>query len=372
MAIVRNKGPWTYRALVWGFTIALGLLWFWLMGFVLNDVGNWPGPDYHDLEQKMLDPHLSAESDGLTDQIGDMARNIERDKSRQQVLQNSTQEAQRTMGQLLDFQRLAIEKGVNPTADEQKALADSQQIFLDNQRRYQELNQQIAQAENAREDLLTKSRGIEQQLKEKREPVQEEFNEQMEQHRWRIAAAKLAVVLPLLAFAMFLFLRWRSTVWAPLAYAFGAAIVLRLGFVMNDYFPKRYFKYILIGAVLLVVLRVLVYLLRLVAHPKGDWLVGQYREAYERFLCPVCDYPIRRGPLKYLFWTRRTVKKLRCVTVTPEAEEPYTCPMCATKLFAECPTCHGQRHTLLPACEHCGATQTTDQIAAAMAPMHSG
>ncbi|HEY4309244.1 MAG TPA: hypothetical protein VGN12_07310 [Pirellulales bacterium] len=372
MAIARNRGPWTYRALVWGFTVALGLLCFWLIGFALKDVGDWPGPDYGELERRMLDPQLLTESDQLTDQIGDMARDIERDKSRQQVLQNSTQEAQRTMGQLLDFQRLAIEKGVNPTAEEQKALADSQQIFLDNQRRYQELNQQIATAENARDDLLNKKRGTEQQLNDARRPVQAEFDRLMEHHRWRIAAAKLAVILPLLVIALWLFFRWRSSAYAPLSYAFGSAVVLQLGIVMNDYFPKRYFKYILIGAALVVVLRALVYLLRLVAHPKGDWLVGQYREAYERFLCPVCEYPIRRGPLKYLFWTRRTAKKLPQQVTTSGAEEPYTCPMCATRLFAECPACHGQRHTLLPACEHCGATRTFDEIASDVpAPLRS-
>jgi hypothetical protein len=31
------------------------------------------------------------------------------------------------------------------------------------------------------------------------------------------------------------------------------------------------------------------------------------------------------------------------------------CPMCATKLFEECPSCHAIRHSLLPACEKCGA-----------------
>jgi len=363
MAVTRNRGPWTYRLMVWCFTVALGFLCFWLIGFVLDDVGDWPGPDFQEIERRLLDAHLTDEAAEIDRKISEMRRASERDKSRQQVLQNSTQEAQRTMGQLLDFQRLAIEKGVNPTADEQKALADSQQIFLDNQRQFQELNQQIARADAERNELESKQRDVAQRIAEARQPVQAEFDRLWEQHRWRIAAAKLGVVLPLLALAAFLFFRWRASVYAPLIYAFGAAVIAHVGFVLNDYFPARYFKYIVILAALIVVLRVLLYLLRLIAHPKGDWLIGQYREAYERFLCPVCEFPIRRGPLKYLFWTRRTAKKLPVVNMPTAPDQPYTCPMCATRLFSECPACHGQRHTLLPACEHCGAQRPLDEIA---------
>jgi hypothetical protein len=34
-------------------------------------------------------------------------------------------------------------------------------------------------------------------------------------------------------------------------------------------------------------------------------------------------------------------------------------------LFEECPKCHGLRHALLPACEHCGLTKSADEIALA-------
>jgi hypothetical protein len=113
--------------------------------------------------------------------------------------------------------------------------------------------------------------------------------------------------------------------------------------------------------------RVLIYLVQAVARPNRDWLVRQYREAYERFLCPVCEYPIRRGPLRFLFWTRRTAKKLPQSGSEASAERgPYTCPVCATRLYEECPACHEQRHSLLPACEHCGATRSLEEVVAAV------
>ncbi len=372
MATIRNKGPWTYRVLVWGFTGALGVLCFWLLGFVLEDLDRSSGPDLAALESTMLDPQLTAESDSLAQRIGETRRAIERDTKRQGVLQSSTQEAQRTMGQLLDFQRLAIEKGVTPTAEEQKALADSQQIFLDNQQHYQELNQQIARVEIERDDLESKQRKAQDLLTEARKPIQAEFVRLSEQHRWRVAALKLGVILPLLAVAVGLFVRWRGTAYAPVVFAFGAAVILHVVGVLYDYFPEIYFKYILIIAALVTVLVILVYLVRLVAHPKTDWLLGQYRDAYERFLCPVCEYPIRRGPLKYLFWTRRTAKKLLQLAPTSDVEQAYTCPMCATTLFGECSACHAQRHTLLPACEHCGATRSLDEIVSTVEKVSTG
>jgi predicted RNA-binding Zn-ribbon protein involved in translation (DUF1610 family) len=88
------------------------------------------------------------------------------------------------------------------------------------------------------------------------------------------------------------------------------------------------------------------------------WLLKQHREAYEHFLCPACGYPIRRGPLRYLFWTRRSLRRLRLPT-QPEAQvdEPYICPACGTVFFEECASCHSVRHALLPTCTKCGATR---------------
>jgi hypothetical protein len=364
--VVRNKGPWTHRLLIWLFTVAFGLLCFWLSGFVLNDIGTWPGPDYQELARQMIDQRLLADEQRLNEQGAALGRAIENDTRRQQVLRDSTAEAQRTMSQLLDFQRLAIEKGVTPTPEEQQALADSQRIFLENQQRYQELNQQIARLNEDRRKLEDLQRDLEGRLADARRPVQVAYDRLWEQHRWRMAALKLGVMLPLLLLAGGLFLKWRGSFYVPLVYAFGAAVVLRVGLVMHEYFPARYFKYIWIGATLLVVLRVLIFLVQAVARPNRDWLLRQYREAYERFLCPVCEYPIRRGPLKFLFWTRRSAKKLpRSSVEAPAERQPYTCPVCATRLYEECPACHEQRHSLLPACEHCGATRSLEEVVAA-------
>jgi predicted RNA-binding Zn-ribbon protein involved in translation (DUF1610 family) len=160
----------------------------------------------------------------------------------------------------------------------------------------------------------------------------------------------------LLAVAGYLFLRRRASLYFPLFLAFGIAVLVKVALVVHEYFPSQYFKYILILALIAVVARLLIHFIRTVAFPKTDWLLRQYREAYERFLCPVCEYPIRTGPRKFLYWTRRTVHK-----ILPHGEggkeEKYTCPDCGTTLFEPCPACQNIRHALLVHCEHCGAAK---------------
>lgn len=364
-SVIQNKGPWSHRALVWTFAAALTVLIYWLIGLVLKDVGEAEPPNYQKIADTMLNPKLVAEDSDLDKELAAVIRAIERDNGRQKVLAESTSAAQRTMNQLLDFQRLAIEKGGSLSPEEQKALADSQQIFLDNQRRFQEMNQSIAKLEDQRDQLQARKRDLDGLLTAAREPVQREFERQYSDLRWNAAARKLGLTVPLLLLAVVLFGRWRGTLYAPVMYAAALAVAIHVILVMNAYFPKRYFYYIMVSVALLVVLRILVNLLRSVAHPNPTWLVRQYREAYERFLCPVCEFPIRRGPLKYTSWTRRGVHRLPPFSESNgSADEPYTCPMCSTALFEPCPSCQRMRHSLLPACTHCGEFKSLDVIAA--------
>jgi hypothetical protein len=92
-----------------------------------------------------------------------------------------------------------------------------------------------------------------------REPIIEDFNRLLQQHRYMRAALKMAVLLPLILITGALFLRWRRSVYAPMIYAIGIALAARVVMVMHEEFPARFFKYILIIVALLIVVRILVY-----------------------------------------------------------------------------------------------------------------
>jgi hypothetical protein len=358
-----RKGPWFARFLISVFTVLFGGLAYWLLSFVMHDIGAWPGPDFAVLEEQMLDPALLKQSRELTKQIEETRREIEAQRERQQELRDSTTNSQTTMNQLLEFQKLRLEKDVKPSPEEQQALAESQTRFLANQQQYQELNEDISQRNEELRSLEAQERTNTAALDEARRPVNEEFERQYEAHRVKVGITKLAVLLPLLIVGVVLFLKLRESIYVPLVYAYCIAVAVRVFWDMNEYFPTRYFKYVLIVTFLAIVTKVLITLVRANAYPRREWLLKQFREAYEAFFCPVCDYPIRRGPLKYLYWTRRSIKKLAAVPKgQAEPETPYSCPACATRLFEECGNCHGIRHSLLPTCEKCGTTKPLEAV----------
>lgn len=351
----KSRGPWFHRALVFTFSVLLGILIYWLLGFVMRDIGTWPGPAYAEVESRLLNQELAKRLQDLTVQIEDVNRGIAVDQKRQEVLSNSTSSSERTMNQLLELQRLALQRGVTPTQAEQTALAQSEQLFLANQQKYQEINEKITALTEQLHTLESQKRELNKDLEKQRQPVQQEYNALVRRHNFKLAAIKLAVLVPLLVVAGILALKKRASLYAYLVYACGIAVLVKVFMVMHEHFPTRYFKYVLILAVLALVAWTLVCLLRMVAYPKRDWLLRQYREAYESFFCPICSFPIRRGPLRYMVWSRRSLKKLSVLPETAgEADQPYVCPMCATRLFEECEGCHAIRHALLPACAKCG------------------
>jgi len=348
------------------FAILAGILVFWLLGFIVDDIGQIEGPQLADVEKRVLDQALLKQGEQIDKEIAAAATRIENQKARQALLRDSTTSSQQTMNQLLDMQKLNIQSNIKPSVEEQNALAQSQALFIANQSQYQALNEEIVKLTEDRRALEERRRAVEAGLAEQREVAGREFETLDRRHRLRIAAVQLLLLLPLLLAAVYSVIKWRATIYASLIYAFGVAILAKVIIVIHEHFPTRYFKYVLLLFSLGVVVRILVYLIRATASPRKEFLLKQYREAYERFLCPICEYPIRRGPMRYRFWDRRTIRKLAPSQQFPEAtEDPYTCPSCGSGLFESCSKCQAARHSLLPFCDHCGQEKSLDPIAEA-------
>ena len=349
-----RRGTWWQRWLIWSFSIALALLFYWLLGFILQDIGRQPGPDWDALEAERLDPELYKTRERLNNELAEVKRQIENEERRQRLLRDSTASSQKTLSQLLELQRMSLEQQAVLPQEQQQALAESQRQFLENQEKDQELNEALAALYEQQSSLTDQQREKETELNEAQEPLRTEFEQRQRQHRLRVAAIKIGVLTPLLILGGWLFARYRNSAYAPMIYAFGVAVLAKTFLVMHEYFPSEYFRYILILSALAVIGTLLARLLSIVSQPSRDVRLKQYRESYQAFLCPMCQYPIRRGPLKFMSWTPRSLRRASKPLVGI-SDEPYTCPSCATSLFEKCPNCSATRHALLPACEHCGA-----------------
>lgn len=351
-----RRGTWWQRTLIWAFSVALTMLFYWLLGFVLQDIDRVPGPDWNELETARIDPELQKTSKQIENDLSDVKRQLENEERRQRLLRDSTGSSQKTLSQLVELQRMSMEQETALSAEQTKALAESQQLFLENQKKDQEFNESIAALYERQTDLLDRQRVNNEQWDKAREPLRQEYDELQQRHRWRMAAIKIGVLTPLVVIGGCLFARFRNSSYAPMVYAFGVAVLAKTFLVMHEYFPREYFRYILILSALAVIGWLLARLLAIVARPGRDARLKQYREAYEAFLCPVCQYPIRRGPLKFMAWTPRSLRRTT-KPIADASDEPYTCPSCATALYEKCPSCGATRHAMLPACEHCGAAK---------------
>lgn len=351
---VKSKGTWIHRFAIRLFTFALAVLIYWVLGFFVNDIRSVRGPDYSTIEKQHLDKAVVAKQRALEKQVADLERQIQNQKEKQRVVGDSSRNLQQTINQLIELQKLGMQKSITFSETEQKNFTNSLKLFLDNQTKYQVLSQTVSGMLEQKQGLVQEKEQTERKIEQQRKPAREEYNRLREKHRLKLAFLQLAILLPILVVAAFIIIRKRSSIYTPLFLAFGAATLLKVTLVVHEYFPTKYFKYILIGGLLIAVARLLIHFIRTIAFPKTQWLVKQYREAYERFLCPVCEYPIRIGPRRYLFWNRRTVNKIVVPGDHGDQEEEYHCPSCGNKLFEDCTSCHKVRHALLPNCSHCG------------------
>lgn len=350
-----KRGTGGTRFLIHLFTAFLGILIFWLLGFMVRDIESLQGPEYALIESKHLDQSVIMRKERLEAQLAKMERLITSKHEEQRLTGDSSQNLQRTINQFLDLQKISIEKAISLSEADKENLSLSLKHFFESQRRYQELNKHLTELTSQKHRLDDEKRSVEQQIEEQTRPAHEEFRKLTQLHRLRLALYQLSILVPLLLIAGYLLIGKRRSIYFPFLLAFGAATLLKVGFVIHGYLPIRYFKYILTVTLIIVVARLLVHLVRIKAFPKPDLLMRQYREAYEQFLCPVCEYPIRIGPLKFLSWDRRTAYKILPQQKFTGKNEPYTCPSCGTGLFEQCPSCQQIRHALLIHCEHCGS-----------------
>lgn len=195
----------------------------------------------------------------------------------------------------MEIQRLELQKGAATNEGEAKALTDSKRLFLSSQAKYQDLNDELENLREQARAIQDKKSRVRVQLEEQRAEANRQYVGLLKQYEWKKVSLKLPVLIPLLVVAFYFFRVKRGSILAPMIYATGAALVLKLFEVLHEYFPSRYFKYILIAIAIALVVQVLLYLLRMAVSPKKEFLLKQFREAYEKFVCPVCEYPLRRG-----------------------------------------------------------------------------
>ena len=349
-----RKGPAGHRFLVMVLNIILAILFYWLLGFVLDDIASQPGPSLQEIQDQYKDKNLVAQEDTLNKQLIKLNQTISAQTQQQTLLKTSIDGYRDTMNQLLDLQKSSMQKGVTFSTDAQQNLTNVTRLYLDNQQKFQNLNHAITDDNAQAQQLQSQINTMDSTLQKQSDQAYKEYNAQLTRYNLEIAAIQLLVLLPLLIVAVFLFKKYRQSIYRPMIMAIGAAIILKIVFVMHDNFPSRFFKYFLILILLYLVVRSLRAMLRMMVAPQKNWLMKQYREAYQKMQCAMCQYPIQPGIFKF-FMPQKPKDKQEANVSYLENIERYNCPSCGEHLFEKCGSCQHTRHSLLTYCDNCGA-----------------
>jgi predicted RNA-binding Zn-ribbon protein involved in translation (DUF1610 family) len=358
MPPAKFKGAALQRLSLICLSILLAILLFWFLGFITKDISTLPGPALDKIEAKYIDPNLVDKRTELNEALGSVKEQIKNKQEQQAILQNGTSTLQNTINQLLTIQKQQGERNLQLTAEQQKALAESQTAFLDNQKQYLAVNSEIADLAASRHNLEKTLTAVEGQINSQRSLAKVEYDRLFSRHRWKVAALKLAVMLPLFLLAAWLFTTKRTGKYGPLVWPFFIAAFVQVALIVHEYFPSNYFKYIALLVIIAIVLKLMLYMLRRIISPKKDLLIKHYQEAYDKALCPVCSKPIRTGLLRFATGRRYQNLILAAQSGQVPEQQPYACPSCGSVLYEKCDKCGSVRHTLLPFCEHCGGEKT--------------
>lgn len=349
-----TKSPKKIRFFISALNVVLALLVYWLLGFMVDDIGNQPGPSLFALQEKYQSPILIKQKDIFNDQYSTLLQTIERKKKQQTIVQGSINSYRDTINQLLELQKASVQKGTDLSPESQQNLKKVTGFYLDSQHQFQGLNRSITNDSRAAHTLQSQIKEIHLQLVKPLEQAQAEYDAQLIKHNIKMAALQLLLLIPLLLISGYFYKKYRDGLYKSMIMAIGIAVILKITMVLHDHFPSRGFKYILIAALIYITICGLLSMLRMVATPKYNWLIKQYQEAYQKIQCPICQFQIRPGILKFIPMPSNQKEPAMAPLNYLETIEEYTCPSCGEQLFEKCSSCSNLRHSLLLYCDHCG------------------
>lgn len=351
--ISEKKGAKGYRVLMLLLYAVLGLLLFWFLGFMMDDITRQPGPSLTEIQKSIQDPVLVKEKERVNNQLQKVTGTIEERHQQQTILQTSITSYRDTMNQLLDLQKASIQKGMILPFESQKSLQNVTDLYLDYQKQFQDLNNAIT-ADNLQVQLFKNQiKEIDEKLKLQNEKANQVHKEQWIKHNWAMAGLQLLVLIPLLLITAYLFKRYRKSAYKSMILTAAIAIFLKIALVMHTCFPSYLFNYVLILALIYTTIRVLLFMLRMITAPKPAWLQKQYREAYDKAQCPTCQFSIKPSISKFFYPEKKGNLPVPDYTYLNEVTD-YTCPSCGEVLFEKCSNCSHPRYSLLHFCDTCG------------------
>lgn len=328
-----NRGQWLLALVFAGFLIGLG-------GTIVGDL---PQVDGRIDREKFIDQAAIAPLRNAQEEAR-VARDAAQAKLDQAELQNdSTLFAYNTAQD--SFRNWVATRTATQLPDQDAELI-ARTAQLDELKAEQSRTQ--AAVETQRKALLDASQAL-QRAQDEMAPIlaeaQERYNAELSASELRVFAYRLALTLPLLALAAWLFKHHRKSQFWPFVWGFVLFAIFAFFVELVPYLPSYggYVRYT-VGIVLTVIV--------------GRWLIkAANRYLAQQKLAEAQPDPVRRQVLTYDSALIRMSK-----SACPGCERPVDfknpeidfCPHCGIGLFNRCPKCSTRKNAFAPFCHACG------------------
>ena len=139
----KSSAPFSLRAAIGFLSVLLALFFIWLLSFVLNDIGDLPGPDYSAIQKRHVPEAKQAEANELKSQFDAIEKQIKRQQEIQDTLKQSMNNAETALTKIADLQRLSLEGGGEPSEVDRQAMENARTRFYDAQDKFESANETI-------------------------------------------------------------------------------------------------------------------------------------------------------------------------------------------------------------------------------------
>ncbi|HSN13988.1 MAG TPA: hypothetical protein VLT61_05105 [Anaeromyxobacteraceae bacterium] len=289
---------------------------------------------------------LERERELLSEEDGGRRLRIERAERDQQALERALETAEENWRTWLETRGT-----LGGTADEDSAVRARRDRIERLRAERDRGAERVAALRREPDPSAEKRDALEARVREAEEAAGDAWSAAMNVWRLKVLSARLALVLPLAAVAVWLWRRRRETRYVTLLWGYEGFVVWMVGLGIYPYLPHYggYFP-LVAGVVATVALSIsLVRYFNARAAARRRRIVDR---AIARHRCPGCerDYLLGRETALELGVVRKATSR----HFDAAALRPRACPSCGLALFGACPACHEVQLVHVERCVSCG------------------
>ncbi|MHC4290335.1 MAG: hypothetical protein ACYSSK_09850 [Planctomycetota bacterium] len=289
----KAKGSWGVRFFIVVLGIILGVLFYWLLNFVVRDIGKIERPDKHLVRRQYISEEIDDQKGDLEKELRRLNSRIGEMKEQKHILADIASSSKGMVDQLISIQKDNLAENAEFSEKNEKILQENHSIYLENKNKVLGLNEQISGLILKRQEKDVALATVTDQIKALEVDVDADYLVLEDKHDFKVAVVKFSFLVPVFLAVSLFFMKFRKGAYWPLLWSVFIASFIKISLVVQEEFETEYFKYIALFVVLAIVLRILIYLIRLIVAPKKDLLIKQYQQFYDKHRCPVCTKPIK-------------------------------------------------------------------------------